>query len=401
MRHLFDGIEGADSISWNPHKWMGTALDCSMYLTRDPEHLIRVMSTNPSYLRSAADGQVTQYKDWGIQLGRRFRALKLWFHLSLDGIDAIRDRLRRDLDNARWFADQVAAEPGWRVLAPVPLQTVCIRHEPDGVAGDALDAHTLAWVERINASGAAFMSPATLDGRWMARVSVGVESTERRHVEALWRMIRDAASATARAPRRNVRHVARLSPDERRQAIIDATLAVARRQGLGATTVRDVATEMGTSSGLIHHYFASMDEVLAAAFEHAAGGDLAKARAAIDAAGDPAAQLDAFIESYAPVQADWTMQLWLDAWAEAARRPALQAVSRRLNLEWQSLVRGVIERGVGAGTFTADDPEAAAWRLLSVLDGLTMQVVAHDALITRDDVLAWTRTAAARELSSH
>ena len=192
--------------------------------------------------------------------------------------------------------------------------------------------------------------------------------------------------------------MARLSPDERRQAIIDATLAVARRQGLGATTVRDVATEMGTSSGLIHHYFASMDEVLAAAFEHAAGGDLAKARAAIDAAGGPAAQLDAFIESYAPVQADWTMQLWLDAWAEAARRPALQAVSRRLNLEWQSLVRGVIERGVAGGVFTTDDPEAAAWRLLSVLDGLTMQVVAHDALITRDDVLAWTRTAAAREL---
>jgi AcrR family transcriptional regulator len=192
--------------------------------------------------------------------------------------------------------------------------------------------------------------------------------------------------------------VARLSPDERRQAIIDATLAVARRQGLGATTVRDVATEMGTSSGLIHHYFASMDEVLAAAFEHAAGGDLDKARAAIDAAGDPVGQLDAFIESYAPAQADWTMQLWLDAWAEASRRPALQTVSRRLNLAWQSLVRTVIERGVGTGAFTSDDPGAAAWRLLSMLDGLTMQVVAHDALITRDDVLAWTRTAAAREL---
>jgi AcrR family transcriptional regulator len=194
--------------------------------------------------------------------------------------------------------------------------------------------------------------------------------------------------------------VARLSPDERRQAIIDATLAVARRQGLGATTVRDVATEMGTSSGLIHHYFASMDEVLAAAFEHAAGGDLDKARIAIDTAGDPAAQLDAFIESYAPAQADWTMQLWLDAWAEAARRPALQAVSRRLNLEWQALVRAVIERGVETGTFTSDDAGATAWRLLSMLDGLTMQVVAHDALITRADVLAWTRTAAARELRS-
>jgi aromatic-L-amino-acid/L-tryptophan decarboxylase len=199
MRHLFDGIEGADSISWNPHKWMGTALDCSMYLVRDSEHLVRVMSTNPSYLRSAADGQVTQFKDWGIPLGRRFRALKLWFHLTIDGVDAIGARLRRDLGNARWFAEQVAAEPDWSVLAPVALQTVCIRHEPtadDGspLDGDALDAHTLAWVDRINASGEAFMSPAVLDGRWMARVSIGVESTERHHVEALWQLIRDAAA---------------------------------------------------------------------------------------------------------------------------------------------------------------------------------------------------------------
>lgn len=198
-RPLFDGIEGADSISWNPHKWMGTALDCSMYLVRDPEHLIRVMSTNPSYLRSAADGQVTQYKDWGIQLGRRFRAMKLWFHLELDGVESIQARLRRDLDNARWFAEQVAAEPGWRVLAPVALQTVCVRHEPDGLDGDALDAHTLAWLDRINSSGAAFMSGSVLDGRWMVRVSVGVESTERHHVEALWRMMRDAAAAVVPA----------------------------------------------------------------------------------------------------------------------------------------------------------------------------------------------------------
>lgn len=192
--------------------------------------------------------------------------------------------------------------------------------------------------------------------------------------------------------------MARLSPDERRQAIIEATLAVAQRQGLGATTVRDVAAEMGTSSGLVHHYFASMDEVLAAAFEHAAGGDLDRARAAIAAAGGPSAQLDAFIESYAPAQGDRTMQLWLDAWSEAARRPALQEVSRRLNRAWQAVVRDVIERGVSVGAFTADDPEASAWRLLSVLDGLALQVVAHDALITRDDVVAWARTAAAREL---
>lgn len=192
--------------------------------------------------------------------------------------------------------------------------------------------------------------------------------------------------------------MARLSPDDRRQAIVDAALAVARRQGLGATTVRDVAAEMGTSSGLIHHYFESMDDVLAAAFEQAAGGDLARARERIAAESDPIAQLDQFIESYAPAQSDWTMQLWLDAWAEAARRPALQRVSRRLNREWQSLVRSIVERGTSIGTFATEDADASAWRLLSVLDGLALQVVAHAALITRDEVVDWSRAAAEHEL---
>jgi AcrR family transcriptional regulator len=192
--------------------------------------------------------------------------------------------------------------------------------------------------------------------------------------------------------------MARLSPDDRRQAILDAALTVARRQGLGATTVRDVAAEMGTSSGLIHHYFDSMDEVLATAFEFAAGGDLERARAAIAVEPTATDQLDAFIRSYAPAQSDWTMQLWLDAWSEASRRPALQRVSRRLNREWQALVGDIIERGVAGGEFVSAEPDAAAWRLLSVLDGLALQVVAHDALITRDDVVDWTRAAAAREL---
>ena len=192
--------------------------------------------------------------------------------------------------------------------------------------------------------------------------------------------------------------MARLSPDERRQAILDATLVVARRQGLGATTVRDVAAEMGTSSGLVHHYFASMDEVLAAAFEQAAGGDLVRARQRIASEADAVAQLDQFIESYAPAQSDWTMQLWLDAWAEAARRPAVQRVSRRLNREWQALVRSIVEAGIATGVFASDDSDASAWRLLSVLDGLALQVVAHRALITREEVVQWSRSAAEHEL---
>ena len=192
-RYLWQGVENADSISWNPHKWMGTILDCSLFYVRDPQLLIRVMSTNPSYLRSSFDDEVTQYRDWGIPLGRRFRSLKLWFHLRLDGPDAIRDRLRRDLDNAKWFAEQVDKTADWEVLTPVSLQTICIRHQPAGLEGEALDAHTLNWVGKINQSGEAFMSPSQLDGRWMVRVSIGVEATTREHVEKLWDLIRNTS----------------------------------------------------------------------------------------------------------------------------------------------------------------------------------------------------------------
>ncbi len=190
-RPLWAGIEGADSIVVNPHKWLGAAFDCTACYVRDPAQLVRVMSTNPSYLRTAIDGEAKNYRDWGIPLGRRFRALKLWFLIREQGVEGLQARLRRDLANAQWLKRQVDATPGWRRLAPVPLQTVCVRHEPAGVEGEALDAHTLAWCGRINASGRAWLTPALLDGRWMVRVSIGAEATERRHVEELWQMMRE------------------------------------------------------------------------------------------------------------------------------------------------------------------------------------------------------------------
>ncbi len=192
-RWMWQGVEGADSISINPHKWMGTALDCSLFYVRNPGELQTVMSTNPSYLQSSADGDVTQYRDWGIPLGRRFRALKLWFQLRLDGIESIQTRLRRDLTHARRLAGWVEETPGWEVLTPVVLQTVCVRHVPSGVTGADLDAHTLAWVAKINDSGEFYLTPAKLDDRWMVRVSFGAESTEDRHVERLWQLMRETA----------------------------------------------------------------------------------------------------------------------------------------------------------------------------------------------------------------
>jgi aromatic-L-amino-acid decarboxylase len=188
-RPLWDGIEAADSLVINPHKWLGAAFDCSTYFVRDSECLVRVMSTNPSYLRTAADGQAINYRDWGIPLGRRFRALKLWFLIREQGVAGLQERLRRDIANAQWLRERVDSTPGWRRLAPVPFQTVCVRHEPAGLDGEALDRHTLAWCGRINASGTAWLTPAVLEGRWMVRVSIGAEATERRHVEALWELM--------------------------------------------------------------------------------------------------------------------------------------------------------------------------------------------------------------------
>ncbi len=198
-RPHFEGVERANSLVFNPHKWMGVGFDFSAYFVRDTEHLIRVMSTNPSYLQTKQDGQVKNYRDWHIQLGRRFRSLKLWFFLMDVGVEGLQARLRRDLANAQWLKEKVDAAPGWKRLAPVPFQTLCIRHVPAALEGDedALKAHNLEIARRINEGGKAYLTPAILKGKQMLRVSIGAEATERAEVEALWALLKDAAAAAA------------------------------------------------------------------------------------------------------------------------------------------------------------------------------------------------------------
>jgi AcrR family transcriptional regulator len=192
----------------------------------------------------------------------------------------------------------------------------------------------------------------------------------------------------------------RMSPAERREAIVDAALTVMLRQGMAATTARDVAAEMGTSSGLIHHYFASMDELHAAAFERAAVQGLEATRAALAAVPEPDAvsQVQVFFATYVRAEQDWAFQLWLDAWAEASRRPVVREMSQRLNVAWQQLLAEVIRAGVAAGSFTCPDPEGVAWRILSLLDGLALQTVAHRVDLDRDAVVAWSVAYAESEL---
>jgi AcrR family transcriptional regulator len=186
--------------------------------------------------------------------------------------------------------------------------------------------------------------------------------------------------------------VPRLSPSARREEIITAALRVASAKGLGNTTVRDVATEMGTSSGLIHHYFSSMDDVLAAAFEAAAGADLLATERAMRARNNAGERLSTFFATY--TRSDYrAFQMWLDAWAEASRRPALGATTRRLNVAWQRLIAATIIEGTTEGDMICDDPGATAWRVLSLLDGLSLQVAAHPGVIAPGVVLEWAITA--------
>lgn len=194
-RWMWEGVERADSIVFNPHKWMGIGFDFSAYFVRDPQHLVRVMSTNPSYLRTAHDDVVRNLRDWGIPLGRRFRALKGWLHLVDEGVLAMQARIRRDLGYARWLADRVDAAAGWERLAPVPLQLVCLRHVPGGERDEArLAAHNLAIARKVNEGGRAYVTPAVLKGRQLIRVSFGSIATEPRHVEALWAVLQEAAA---------------------------------------------------------------------------------------------------------------------------------------------------------------------------------------------------------------
>ena len=192
---------------------------------------------------------------------------------------------------------------------------------------------------------------------------------------------------------------ARMTPAARRARIVEAARAVVERQGLAATTVRDIAAEMGTSAGLVHHYIDSMDGLLAEVFETVAREGIDVTRGALAAADGPLAQLDAFLDTALRPGHGSRFQLWLDAWAEAARRPELGATSRRLNIEWQRLLADVIEGGVAAGDFDCADPDATSWRILSLLDGLVLQLVAHHITLDGDQVRTWVARFAEHELA--
>ncbi|MFP5285703.1 MAG: pyridoxal phosphate-dependent decarboxylase family protein, partial [Thermoanaerobaculia bacterium] len=185
-RALMPGIERADSIVVNPHKWLFTPVDCSVLWVRDPALLRAAFSLVPDYLRTDEPG-VTNLMDTGFQLGRRFRALKLWMVIRAFGAEGLRERIREHCAIARDLAARIEAHPGFELAAPVPFSTVCFR----ALGDDRLNERLLA---KVNAAGPFFLSPTTLHGRLTPRIAIGNIRTAREHAEVLWELlVRSAA----------------------------------------------------------------------------------------------------------------------------------------------------------------------------------------------------------------
>ncbi|PIV81345.1 aspartate aminotransferase family protein [bacterium CG17_big_fil_post_rev_8_21_14_2_50_64_8] len=194
-RWILDGVEHADSLVFNPHKWLFVNFDCSAFFVRDPGHLERVMAIDPAYLQTDRDSQVTNYRDWGIQLGRRFRALKVWFVLRSYGADRLRAMLAEHIAMAVEFRDWIEGDADWELLAPVPLNTVCFRFHPTGFAGadEELNRLNKDLMDRVNAAGRTYLTHTVLDGCFALRLAVGQTGTQRRHVAEAWEELREKA----------------------------------------------------------------------------------------------------------------------------------------------------------------------------------------------------------------
>ena len=198
LRWHFEGVDAADSLVVNPHKWLFTPMDCSVLYTRDPAALKQAFALLPEYLVTRTGEATVNLMDYGVQLGRRFRALKLWMVLRAYGAEGMAERIRFHCDLAREFAGMVHFEAnGWELTAPVMFSLVCFRHVPPGADEPAIAAHNAAILEHVNAQGDSYLSHTKVNGRYMLRLAIGNIRTDRPHLEAAWRALRDAARTVA------------------------------------------------------------------------------------------------------------------------------------------------------------------------------------------------------------
>ena len=194
LRWIFAGVDQADSFVFNPHKWLLTNFDCTAYFVRDPGALIRSFQATPEYLRTAHDSSVVNFRDWGIQLGRRFRALKLWFVIRSYGVAGLQAMIRHHLALAQEFAGWMREDADFEIVAPVPLGLVCFRYRPATRPAEELDALNQELLARINADRTVHLTHTRLGGRYVIRLVVGQRGTTREHVRGAWELIRRSAA---------------------------------------------------------------------------------------------------------------------------------------------------------------------------------------------------------------
>jgi aromatic-L-amino-acid decarboxylase len=194
LRHIMAGVDQADSLVMNPHKWLFTPVDCSAFYTRHPDVLKRAFALVPDYLVTPIGDEAVDFMNYGVQLGHRFRALKLWAVMRSFGSDALASVLRQHCALATKFAGWVQAEAHWQVVAPVPLSVVCFRYSPPGVSPEAADALNMAILDRVNRTGLAYLSHTKLGGRVILRLAIGNVRTGEGHVAQAWQILQNAAT---------------------------------------------------------------------------------------------------------------------------------------------------------------------------------------------------------------
>jgi len=193
LRGFMKGTEHADSFVFNPHKWMLTNFDCTAYFVQDPGMLIQTFEVHPEYLKTAADQQVKNYRDWGIPLGRRFRALKLWFVIRSYGVEGIQAMVREHVRLAALFAEWIKDDPRFEIMAPVQLSLVCFRLNPGNNTEEQLTNLNQELLQKINSNGDVFMTHTSLRGKYTIRLALGSRTTEERHVKRAWEIVQQAA----------------------------------------------------------------------------------------------------------------------------------------------------------------------------------------------------------------
>jgi aromatic-L-amino-acid/L-tryptophan decarboxylase len=199
FRSLFDGVELADSLVVNPHKWMFVPMDCSALFVKDESIVRRAFAIVPEFVLTSGDAGAVNYMDYGLQLGRRFRALKLWFVLRHFGAEGIREKLRGHIALAQELASWLCEEPDWEILAPHPLSVVCFRYAPPGLDEIELASLNGAIVDAANATGEIFISHTKIDGRYAIRLAIGNFRTQRNDVEAAWSILKREAATRDKA----------------------------------------------------------------------------------------------------------------------------------------------------------------------------------------------------------